>query len=503
MRKLLLAVTAGVLLLPILLARAQLSDFGDRAVELRGLVSEELARPDIPDDAIADPPPGAVPLAVPRPLSLVYRYYSCIPWLRVHVRSVFSSVPGWDPATTVVDTGNDNPEFQIVNEANEARLGMHPGTALSHFAYGLYCLRVVVIVPWAQWTPGTFHRFHVRLHYRHPYVSLQEQWWYCWRSPAYSFRVQLNAAQQVPPNSSIATGSGTLALDPQDQSLSYDIPFSGLGSAFSQAHIHGPAGAGTNAGVIYPIAGGVPGATSGRFEGVTPPLNATQLSQLGGGLLYVNIHSATFPSGEIRGQILQATQAVYAAWRPTWTPMARWSRVGPIWCLTLTDPYGYPWDRWHRPRTVGLYGLREYYTIIGNIRAPATLPFIGGLTANHSTNWFLHPKPPQKYWPYTANSTRSYWFRAAPFSLFRHLPPVVQFATWMNPDTSDPPVVSTFPDVPDPSSAGTVGITTLRALVSQQGDLTGDGFENLSDLSNYRQEQGTDSQDTQDTDGPP
>jgi hypothetical protein len=43
----------------------------------------------------------------------------------------------------------------------------------------------------------------------------------------------------------------------------------------------------------------------------------------------------------------------------------------------------------------------------------------------------------------------------------------------------------------------------MRALVSQQGDLTGDGFENLADLSAFRQEQGTASQDTADTDGGP
>jgi hypothetical protein len=41
----------------------------------------------------------------------------------------------------------------------------------------------------------------------------------------------------------------------------------------------------------------------------------------------------------------------------------------------------------------------------------------------------------------------------------------------------------------------------MRAFVSQQGDINGDGFENLADLSAFRQEQGTSSQDTVDTDG--
>jgi hypothetical protein len=77
---------------------------------------------------------------------------------------------------------------------------------------------------------------------------------------------------------------------------------------------------------------------------------------------------------------------------------------------------------------------------------------------------------------------------------------VVQFATWVNPDVNDPAVLSDFPDDPTPAFAGTIGVSTLRALVSQQGDLTGDGFETLSDLSAFRQEQGTSSQDTQDVD---
>jgi hypothetical protein len=52
----------------------------------------------------------------------------------------------------------------------------------------------------------------------------------------------------------------------------------------------------------------------------------------------------------------------------------------------------------------------------------------------------------------------------------------------------------------DPRSIpGTVGVSTLRGLVSQQGDLTVDWFENLSDLSAFREEPGIASQDTQDT----
>lgn len=61
-------------------APAQTNGFGDRPVELRTLSSVELDKPSIPDDAIADAAPGTPgPIIVPRPLYLVYRYYSPSP----------------------------------------------------------------------------------------------------------------------------------------------------------------------------------------------------------------------------------------------------------------------------------------------------------------------------------------------------------------------------------------------------------------------------------------
>jgi hypothetical protein len=135
-----------VLSLTLVTSQAQTSDFGDRAAELRGINSDEMAHPDIPDDAVADAPAGTPGVIVPRPLYLVYRYYSCVPWLRVHVRSVHSTVPGWDPSSTEIDTANDDPDGQLVRDVN-------------HAAYGLYCLRVVICVPYAQWQRGVFHRF--------------------------------------------------------------------------------------------------------------------------------------------------------------------------------------------------------------------------------------------------------------------------------------------------------------------------------------------------------
>src|SRR5207247_8606528 len=81
------------------------------------------------------------------------------------------------------------------------------------------------------------------------------------------FVVRLNSAQEVPTNSSIATGSGTLTLN-ADSTLSYDISYSGLSADFQAAHIHGPAGPGPHAPrPIFPLAHLAINSPSGALRG--------------------------------------------------------------------------------------------------------------------------------------------------------------------------------------------------------------------------------------------
>src|SRR5439155_24557612 len=65
-----------------------------------------------------------------------------------------------------------------------------------------------------------------------------------------SFVVRLDSSQEVPPTTSTATGSGTLTLN-TDNTLNYDISYTNLTADFLAAHIHGPAGPGTNAAVLF------------------------------------------------------------------------------------------------------------------------------------------------------------------------------------------------------------------------------------------------------------
>jgi hypothetical protein len=110
------------------------------------------------------------------------------------------------------------------------------------------------------------------------------------------FTAQLDGAQEVPPVTTNATGFGSFVMDTAANTLTYHVEFSGLTSAETAAHIHGPAPVGQNAGILFPLANGSP--KTGTIA-ITDADEATFL----GGQTYVNVHSTNFPNGEIRGQL--------------------------------------------------------------------------------------------------------------------------------------------------------------------------------------------------------
>jgi hypothetical protein len=83
--------------------------------------------------------------------------------------------------------------------------------------------------------------------------------------------------------------------------LSFTVVFNNLSSNQTASHIHAPAPIGTNVGVAINF--GAVGGTSGTVSGSNIPITATQLAQLRQHLGYVNVHSANFSGGEIRGQL--------------------------------------------------------------------------------------------------------------------------------------------------------------------------------------------------------
>jgi len=113
-----------------------------------------------------------------------------------------------------------------------------------------------------------------------------------------NFSADLTGAQEAPPVATPGRGSATATLD--GNALDYTVQYSGLSGPATGAHFHGPAVAGQNAGVQVNI--GQPSLASpikGRAQ-----LSDQQAADLKAGRLYVNIHTARNPGGEIRGQVL-------------------------------------------------------------------------------------------------------------------------------------------------------------------------------------------------------
>lgn len=96
---------------------------------------------------------------------------------------------------------------------------------------------------------------------------------------------------------SLATGIGMAWLDDVTLDFSWDVSWTGLLNV-SAAHFHGPAAFGINAGVQIPTNIALNPSIGNAV------LTAQQATDLMDGLWYINIHTATFPGGEIRGQVL-------------------------------------------------------------------------------------------------------------------------------------------------------------------------------------------------------
>jgi hypothetical protein len=121
------------------------------------------------------------------------------------------------------------------------------------------------------------------------------------RATQFNFNVSIDGTQAG--TGSPGTGSATLVLDDVANTIAVDLSFSGLLSATTDAHIHCCSPPGMNSPVIIPFNPPFPlGVTSGTLNH-TFNITAAQVLQVESGGAYINIHTGTFPAGEIRGQI--------------------------------------------------------------------------------------------------------------------------------------------------------------------------------------------------------
>jgi hypothetical protein len=137
------------------------------------------------------------------------------------------------------------------------------------------------------------------------------------------YTATLNVAQEEPDPTGNPTATGTATMELEDGVLTVTVVVNGqLTSDVTMAHIHGPAAAGQIGPIILDF---VPSMTtvinagtrtgtivSASFDLETLTVSATGvlrvepavlIAHLNAGNAYVNVHTETNPTGEIRGQI--------------------------------------------------------------------------------------------------------------------------------------------------------------------------------------------------------
>ena len=107
--------------------------------------------------------------------------------------------------------------------------------------------------------------------------------------------VTLSGAQETPPVTTSATGTSTIKIA-ADGSVSGSVTVSGMAPTMGHIHQGAP-------GVAGPVI--VPFVQNGNTFTPAPgaKLTETQMAAYRAGNLYVNVHSAAHPAGEVRAQL--------------------------------------------------------------------------------------------------------------------------------------------------------------------------------------------------------
>jgi hypothetical protein len=128
--------------------------------------------------------------------------------------------------------------------------------------------------------------------------------------------IVMSGSQETPPNTSTAIGKLDVFYTRETRTLSYTVTWSGLTDSVIAMHIHGLAPTGYQAGIVQNIvaasnsiyalrtAGKLTYSKSGTLSGnMLVDGVIIKENDLINGQYYLNIHTNTYPNGEIRGQI--------------------------------------------------------------------------------------------------------------------------------------------------------------------------------------------------------
>jgi hypothetical protein len=113
-----------------------------------------------------------------------------------------------------------------------------------------------------------------------------------------AFTTQLTGANEVPTVNTSASGRVDAVLNKDTGLFRWRLTYSGLSGPATAAHFHGPAAIDRNAAPSLSMTQPLSSPNQGRAT-----LSPEQAADLLAGRWYANIHTATHPGGEIRGQM--------------------------------------------------------------------------------------------------------------------------------------------------------------------------------------------------------
>jgi hypothetical protein len=117
-------------------------------------------------------------------------------------------------------------------------------------------------------------------------------------NPNVTFKATLTGSQEAPnPNASTATGTATLVFNTTTKIFTITVTHSITSP--TNGHIHKGA-AGVSGPPVFPFT-----SFTSPISFTSTALDATQEADLFASLYYVNIHTAAYPGGEIRGQLIK------------------------------------------------------------------------------------------------------------------------------------------------------------------------------------------------------
>jgi CHRD domain len=110
------------------------------------------------------------------------------------------------------------------------------------------------------------------------------------------FHADMSVTEETPPAEGTGKGSAEVMVDTDAKKVAWNVKVDGLTGGATAAHIHGPAAVGEKAPPEVDMSKSV-------MEG-TSDITEAQIADIQAGKTYVNIHTAKYPDGEIRGQLM-------------------------------------------------------------------------------------------------------------------------------------------------------------------------------------------------------